>query len=142
MNNLNHLKITIFVTNLNCMVIKLQNIFSNKRNQLFFYSIGILLWTVLMWFDDLSERTFYSNFELSHIFNWLIPDAILLFQMIYSNKVTWAIILVCVSICTLFTTIGIFQDPIIGIPITLFFVVMSFSVYLMRPDSIKKQPVL
>lgn len=121
---------------------KLHFFFQNKRNQIFFYSFGILLWTTLMWFDDLRERSFRSNFETSHIFNWLIPDAILIFQMIYRNKVAWAIILVCVSICTLFMVIGIFQDPLIGIPITLFFTAMTFSVYLMQPDSIRKESVL
>jgi len=124
--------IAIFVQMQNNMIRNMQLFFQRRSVQYLSHFMGIILWTLIIWFDDLNSRTFESNFQLAHIFNWLIPDLLLVFNAFYQNKISWAVILFGVSFMSFIMFFTIFADPI-GIPMFLLFTGMSFAVYLMRP---------
>ncbi|MGE0637690.1 MAG: hypothetical protein AB7P01_14695 [Bacteroidia bacterium] len=117
------------------MLNELKIIFRDIKIQRLFYCLGILLWTVMMWNDDLDERTFSSNFTTAHLFVWAIPDALLLFQIIFNNRIIWMILVVCVLLIAIWMTLLIFISPLQGIIFSGLFMLMGLVLYHMQPQT-------
>ena len=83
------------------MLLRIKQILSNKKTQRLLYFIAIPLWTYLWYIDDLSE---YPNKTLD--IGWAIPTSILLFQVIFNNKIMWIVLFVLFMFFTTAITLG------------------------------------
>lgn len=72
---------------------KIKQFMSNNITQRVIYFLGVLLWTFLWYFDDLNE---YPNKTLD--LAWAIPTLLLLFQIIFNNRIMWSILFVTFTV--------------------------------------------
>lgn len=120
------------------MINQIKSIFQDVEIQRLFYCLGILLWTTMMWGDDLDEPAFSTNFTTMHVLVWGIPDAILVFQIIFINRIIWMILVVCVLLLSVLMTLTVLASPLPGIIISGLFMLMSLVLFLMEPKAEKK----
>jgi hypothetical protein len=80
---------------------KLKKLLANYKTQRLLYFFGIPLWTYLWYIDDLSE---YPNKTLD--IAWAIPTSMLLFQVIFNNKIMWTVLFVIFALFATGITIG------------------------------------
>lgn len=92
----------------------------------------------MMWGDDLDEPAFSTNFTTMHVLVWGIPDAILVFQIIFINRIIWMILVVCVLLLSVLMTLTVLASPLPGIIISGLFMLMSLVLFLMEPKAEKK----
>lgn len=59
---------------------------NRDKTQRILYFAGIPLWTILWYLDDLDQ---YPNKTLDLV--WAVPALLLLFQVVFNNKLMWAI---------------------------------------------------
>lgn len=66
------------------MITKVKQLIAIDKIQRFCYLLGIVLFTVVWWYDDLSE-----NPDKSLDWEWAIPSSVLLLQAIINNRLVW-----------------------------------------------------
>ena len=100
------------------------------------YVLGIILWSVLWYLDDLDE---IPNKTLDWV--WFVPNALLAFQVLYNNKWMWLAIFCLISIYTFMLTILTTKLLIRGntdqIIVLIIFAISTFAVWLLKPKQVE-----
>ena len=99
------------------------------------YVVGIILWTILWYLDDLDE---IPNKTLDWV--WFVPTSLLAFQVIFNKKWMWFFLFGLMCIYNFMLVIFTIKSIIIGnynpIIILLIFTISTIVIWFLKPKTI------
>jgi hypothetical protein len=107
---------------------------SKAGNQRIIYFLGLILWTMIWYFDDLES---YPDKTFDMV--WGIPSAFLIIQIIFNTFIVWTMIFALVTLYSVFLVTlafcGIYRVfTLEGIIVLSIFFIASWIVYKIKPQ--------
>ena len=81
---------------------KISEYLKKNKIQRLIYGIGLLLW-IIIWIDDLKLYNSVSSLGIKYLWLMIIPTLLLIGQLIFNNKIIWALIFGLISCYTIWT---------------------------------------